>query len=75
MDALVYVKQIRGMQDGQAVFFDIHKYFISARPAADVEQKWQNSHDDGERKPWDWDKYVALHKEQDAFMESLTWNG
>ena len=24
------------------------------------------------RKGWDWDKYIALHKEQHAIMESLT---
>ena len=64
------------MQDGQSVFFDIHKHFLDpdhvARQAAYAEGKLQNSHFYGERKTWDWDKYVALHKEQHAIMESLT---
>ena len=32
----------------------------------------RNSHYDGEQKGWDWDKYVALHKEQHAIIVSLT---
>ena len=60
MDAFVYVKQRRGMQDGQAVFFNIHKHFLGpdhvARHAADAKGKLQNSLYDGERKMWDWDK-------------------
>ena len=28
MDAFVYVKQRRDTQDGQAVFFNVHKYFL-----------------------------------------------
>ena len=43
-----------------------------ARHAAEAKRKLQNSHYDGERKTWDWDKYVALHKEQHAIVESLT---
>ena len=58
------------------MFFDILKHFLGpdhvARQAIDAEGKLQNSHYDGERKSWDWDKYVALHKEQHAIMESLT---
>ena len=67
------------MQDGQSVFFDIHKHFLDpdhvARQAAYAEGKLQNSHFYGERKTWDWDKYVALHKEQHSIMESLTEYG
>ena len=43
-----------------------------ARQAADAERKMQTSHYDGEMKGWDWDKYVSLHKQQHAMMESLT---
>ena len=57
------------------MFFDVHKHFLGpyhvAREAADAEGKLQNSHYDGERKTWDWDKYVVLHKEQHAIIESL----
>ena len=70
------MKQRKGTQDGQAVFFDIHKHFLGpyhvARQVTEAERKLQSSHYDGERKVWDWDKYVALHKEQHAIMESLT---
>ena len=76
MGALVYVKQRRGMQVSQAVFFDVHKHFLCpdhvARHAADAEGKLQNSHYDRERNSWDWDKFVVLHKEQHVIMESLT---
>ena len=49
--------------------------FISdhvARQVAVAEGKLQNSHDNSKRKTWHWDKYVALHKEQHAIMESQT---
>ena len=76
MDTYVYVKQRKGIQDGQAVFFNIHKHFLGpehvARQAAEAEEKLQNSCCDGERKKWDWEKYVVLHKEKHAIMESLT---
>ena len=76
MDAFVYVKQRRGTQDSQAVFFNVHKHFLypdhMARQAAGAERKVQNSHYDGERKTLDWEKYVALHKELHIIMESLT---
>ena len=35
-------------------------------------QKQKTSHYDGERKMWDWDKYITLHKEQHSIMDSLT---
>ena len=58
------------------MFFDIHKHFLGpdhvARQAIDAEGKLQNSHYDGQRKAWDWDKYVVLHKEQHTIKESLT---
>ena len=67
MDTFVYVKQRRYMQESWVAFFDIHKCFFGldhvARQAADVEGKLQNTHYDGERKSWYWDKYVALQKE------------
>ena len=76
MGSYVYVKQRKSMQDGQAVLFHIHKHFFNpdhvVRQAADAERKLQTSHYDGERKWWDWDKYVTLHKEQHVIMESLT---
>ena len=76
MDTFFYVKQTRGMQDGQAVFFNIHKHFLCpdhvARQAIEAEGKLQNSHYDGERKMWDWDTFVALHEEQHTIMENLT---
>ena len=55
------------MQDSQAVFFDVHKHFLGpdhvARKTADAEGKLKNSHYDGERKAWDWDKYATLYNE------------
>ena len=76
MDTCVYVKQRKATQDVQAVYCDIHKQFLGpyhvARQATDVEGKLKNSHYDDERKMWDWDKYVALHKKPHAIMESLT---
>ena len=76
IDTNVYVKQIKGTQKGQAVFFDIHNQFLGpnhvARQATETEGKLQNSHYDGERKMWYWNKYVALYKKQHVIMESLT---
>ena len=57
------------------MYFDIHKHFLGpdhvTRQATDEERKLQTSHYDSERKGWAWDKYIALHKEQHAIMESL----
>ena len=79
MDAYIYVKQKKSMQDGQAVFFDIRKQFLDTyhvtRQATDTERKLHCSHYDGDKKGWDCDKYVALHKEQHAIIESLTGYG
>ena len=67
------------MQGSWAVFFDIHKQFLSpdhvTMQATEAERKLQNSHYDGEKKSWDWDKYVAIHKEQHTIIESLVDNG
>ena len=54
----------------------VHNQFLGphyvARQAAEAEEKLQKSHYDGERKTWDWDKNVTLHKEQHPTMESIT---
>ena len=75
----VYVKQRKAMQDGQAVYFDGHKHFLGpdhvARQVAEAKGKLLHSHNDSERKTWDWDKYIALHKEQHTIMESHTDSG
>ena len=43
IDTYVYMKQRRSTQDGQAVYFNIHKRFFNpdhvAREAAEVEKK------------------------------------
>ena len=54
------------MQDGQAVYFNVHKQYLDpdhvARHAADY---------DDEKKEWYWDKCDTLHKEQHTIMKSL----
>ena len=64
------------MQDGQVVYFDVQNGFLGpdhvAKQATEAEKKLQTSINDGERKGWDWDKDVALHKKQHAIMGSLT---
>ena len=79
MDSHVYMKHRMSTQDGQAVFFDTHKQFLDtnhvARQATEAKKKLQTSHYGGRRKGWDWDKYVALQKEQHAIMESLADHG
>ena len=55
-----------------SMLFDIHKWFFGpdsvAKQATEAERKLKNSHHDSEKKGWDWDKYVALHKEQHIIM-------
>ena len=41
-------------------------------PSRPQMQKEAANLNDDEKKGWDWDKYVVLHKEQHAIMESLT---
>ena len=45
---------------------------LVARQATEAERKLQNSHYDGKRNYWDWDKYVTHHNEQHVIMEHLT---
>ena len=56
-DTYVYVKQRKSIQDGQFVFFDIHKHFFGhdhvAMQAIEAERKLQSSHYDSEKKEWD----------------------
>ena len=57
------------------MFFDIHRGFLGpdhvAKQATEAEKKLQTSHYDVERRGWNWDKYITLHKEQHVIMESL----
>ena len=46
-----------------------------ARQAAGAERKLQNSHYDGEKKSWNWGKFVALNKEQHTVIKSLVDHG
>ena len=46
-----------------------------AGEATEAERKWKNSHYDSEKKVWDWDKYVAIHKEQHTIMYCLADHG
>ena len=78
MNAHVYVKWRKFMQDSWAVFFDIHEQLLGpdhvARQTSKAERKLQKSHY-GEKKGWDWYKYVTLHKEQYTIMESIADHG
>ena len=75
-DTYILMMQKKGMQDNQAVYFNAHKHPLGpdymTRQTTEAERKLQTSCYDGERKGWDWDKYVALHKEQHVIMENLT---
>ena len=80
-NAMVYQILSKAFTDTDAYIYVklssvIHKCFLSpdhvARKATEAERKLQNSHYDGERKTWDWDKYVAFHREQHTIMENLT---
>ena len=74
MGAYVYMKQKKIIQDSLTVFFDIHQQFFGpdhvAWQAAKAERILQISYYDGEKREWDWDKYVALLKEQHKIMKS-----
>ena len=65
--------------DGWAVVFNVHEQILNynhmARQTADAKRKLKNCHYDGEKKGWDWDKHVTLHKEQHTIMESLADHG
>ena len=74
-DAYVYVKQRKGIQDDQAVFFDVNKHFLGpehvVRQATKAKGKLRKSHYDGKRKMWDWNKYATPIKEQYVIMKSI----
>ena len=61
--------------DGQAVYFEVHKHFLSlnhvARQAVEAERKPKNAHYDDEKKGQDWDKYATLLKEQNMKWRAL----
>ena len=75
MDNYIYVKQRKSMQDGQCFSMSISNFLAlsmwSGRPQSQ-NGKLQSYHYDDERKAWDWNKYITLHKEQHDIIESLT---
>ena len=77
MDAYVYGLYIheakRGYTGWSSCVLQHSQAFLSSYHVVSqvVERKLQNSHYDGEKKGWDWNKYVALHKEQHTIMASL----
>ena len=75
-DAYAYMKQKKCMQDGQAVYFNVCKQYLSPYhviwEATEAESKLQTCHYDDEKKGLDWDQFVVVHNEQLTLMESLT---
>ena len=55
IDVYVYMKQRKSTQNGQGVYFKLHKSFLSqsGMHATELEKKLQNSHYDSEKKGWD----------------------
>ena len=78
MDDL-YIKQMKSSLGGQDILLDVHQQILCtdhvARKATEAGTKLQNSHGDGKKKGWDWDKHVTLHKELYTIMEGLVDHG
>ena len=55
------------------MFFDILKQFLVPDHVTrqSTEAKRKLHHYDGEKKGWDCDKYITLHKEQQTIMKTL----
>ena len=57
------------------MYFDVHRSFLGhdhvSMQTADMKQKLQSSHYNGEKKVWNWDIYVSLYKKQHTIIESI----
>ena len=78
-DRYVHAKQRKSSLKDGALFFKINKQFLDTdhlvRKIVVEERKLQKAHPDGEKKGWNWDNYVTLHREQQKINERLAKYG
>ena len=80
LDCWTYVKQGKRGKDGRAAFFALFNHYLGPNNvdslAHAAERKLQTTTYDGERKRWNFEKYVKVHHvDQHAILEQLQSDG
>ena len=64
-DLYPYIKQHKSARDSRGAFYAIHSRWLGPKhvnmTASEAEMALQMSTYDGEKRAWNWEKYVALH--------------
>ena len=70
-----YVKQHKSKRDGSGAFCAIHSGWLGPNhdnvTASEAEMSLQTSTYDGEKRAWNWEKYVAHHGKYHVILTSL----
>eukprot|EP00934_Nitzschia_sp_Nitz4_P001810 Nitzschia sp. Nitz4//scaffold191_size41780//52//5493//NITZ4_007461-RA/size41780-processed-gene-0.69-mRNA-1//1//CDS//3329540163//1810//frame0 len=70
-----YAKKFRVKKDGRGAYKALHTHYLGENNrdnlAAKAEAKLQTLTYDGEKKRWNWEKYVSSHLEQHQILEGL----
>lgn len=78
-DCWTYIKPSRGTRNGRAAFLDWKNHFLGPNnvdnQAAKAEATLANLSYTGERRNWNWEKYVSSHKDQHSILQGLTTHG
>jgi hypothetical protein len=78
-DCWTYIRRYQTTQNGRAAFWALHDHYLGAsnvdNMSARAERKLMDTVYNGEKRRWNFEKYVRLHVEQHAVLEDLVQYG
>jgi hypothetical protein len=78
-DCWTYIRRYQSTQNGRAAFWALHNHYLGAsnvdNMSARAERKLMDTVYNGEKRRWNFEKYVRLHVEQHAVLEDLVQYG
>jgi hypothetical protein len=78
-DCWTYIRRHQQTQNGRAAFWSLHDHYLGAsnvdNMSARAERKLMDTTYNGEKRRWNFEKYVRLHVEQHAVLEDLVEYG
>ena len=74
-----YVKPAEKTRDGRMAYLGIYNHYLGPQHVDNManlaEDKLKNTVYNGEKRRWDFEKYVNTHKQQHSVLEGLTEHG
>jgi hypothetical protein len=78
-DCWTYIRRHQKTQNGRAAFWSLHDHYLGAsnvdNMSARAERKLMDNTYNGEKRRWNFEKYIRLHVEQHAVLEDLVEYG